>query len=263
MPQQSIQEPINDLRNAKKFFKPDWNKRIAAAKRLGELKATQAVNDLAAVIKENESAELCQAAIQALGQIGDDQAIATLIDAWEYSAPNQNDSITHVLQSFEAEQVVEQLLVAYEHSSPVVREESKKVLQQYADIKRHLIVLMGSKDTTVRNSAKNLLVQFGVPAAPDLVDALRQTDDDQIVAELINIWERVGIADRGRISQALVDLGPKRTFEPLTAALGHWSGTMCEQAGEVLRQYEGVAPHLVEMMGDEGADPKKLDQGVL
>ncbi len=66
MPSQSPQQLINDLRNARSLFRPDWPKRIAAAQALGAQRAVEAVNDLAAVVKENQNADLVRAASEAL-----------------------------------------------------------------------------------------------------------------------------------------------------------------------------------------------------
>ncbi len=63
MSSQSIQSLITDLRTARSFFRPAWDKRIAAAQRLGEMRVAEAVDDLRAVIQENQNADLSRSAI--------------------------------------------------------------------------------------------------------------------------------------------------------------------------------------------------------
>jgi tetratricopeptide (TPR) repeat protein len=69
---------INDLHNARRLFGPDWQRRIEVAQRLGDLRSTEAVKDLEAVVKENKHPELTLAALNALGCIGGDKVLEAL-----------------------------------------------------------------------------------------------------------------------------------------------------------------------------------------
>ena len=66
MPQPPIRELITTLRTAKTIIGPDYKKRVGAAKQLGALRSTEAVQDLTTVIDENKNGDLCLAAIEAL-----------------------------------------------------------------------------------------------------------------------------------------------------------------------------------------------------
>lgn len=208
MSEPSTGELIRDLRSAKRFFRPDWEKRIAAARRLGELRAAQAVGDLAAVIDENESAELCQAAVQALGQIADgsaaktlalllkknrrdlhpaaidaleqigsEQAVAALVGAWESVSTTQKETISQSLVRLGPERAAGVLVAALGHSSPAVQQQSEKVLLQFPSSVPRLIMALAHEDSRVRAGARALLVQRGIQAVPDLVAALGHADD--------------------------------------------------------------------------------------
>jgi len=74
----AISDERNALRNARRLFGPDWNRRILAAEILGEAGAVEAVADLEAVALENKHPELVKAVICALGKIRNETAVAAL-----------------------------------------------------------------------------------------------------------------------------------------------------------------------------------------
>jgi len=75
----NIQSLIAQL-SAKKFLgRPDWEKRVQAANRLGELKAIKATAELSRLVDQNEHETLTMAALKSLGKIGNEDAISTLV----------------------------------------------------------------------------------------------------------------------------------------------------------------------------------------
>ena len=71
-------DELHALRNAWRLAGPDWNRRIQAAKLLGEERALEAIPDLEAVALENKQPDLAKAAIRALGQICDETAFVAV-----------------------------------------------------------------------------------------------------------------------------------------------------------------------------------------
>jgi hypothetical protein len=69
---------IDELYNSRRLAGPDWKQRASAARRLGDLHCTQAVRELAAIIRADQNLELSLACIQALGQIAGSESIAAL-----------------------------------------------------------------------------------------------------------------------------------------------------------------------------------------
>ena len=77
---------IDELHNSRRLTGPDWNQRANAARRLGDLRCTQAIRDLAAVIRTGQNLELSLACIQALGRIDGSEAVAALNQVLEQAS---------------------------------------------------------------------------------------------------------------------------------------------------------------------------------
>lgn len=210
MSQESIALLIKDLRNARRWLGPDWNKRIAAARQLGAIHATEAVGDLAAVIDEMKHVDLCQACVNALGQIGgqqaiqmlarvldepnqtalhpqcivalqeigDDAAVNALIAAWSNPDPSQQHAIAAALSQLGSERIFRPLLVASASATPNIAEQSGKMIRALPDSTTRLVAALGDKDPLCGRSAVRLLAQIGSAAVPDLINALSNVDEN-------------------------------------------------------------------------------------
>ena len=228
MTAQSIPSVINDLRTARSFFRPDWDRRSAAAKHLGSLRAKDAVGDLVAVINENQNADLCMAAIWSLGQIGTPEAVAALIAVLGNLDVAKRGFASKALAAADPQVSFKYLLMASVNAEEPVSSSANAVLQQIGDLTPLLSAALVDSDIRVSDAAHKrlldcgkdaipvllaavtgdspnvqveatrLLAQIGVPAVPDIIKAMHQATDPA----------------RGRLVKALAAIG-----QPAIAAL--------------------------------------------
>ncbi len=241
MSDQKIQSLRSDL-NATQFrIRPDWSKRIAVAKQLGDLQAVDAVDDLQGIIEQNENDVLCLTAIHSLGQIGgrggtmalgrllkgdsnnayfpqivdaltvidSDQAIEALIDSWAQVNSQQAAEIQGRLVALGAERVAQPLIAGLTHDSSTVIVKSEQTLRRLSDVTPYLVVALGSKDASEQQVASRLLAEQGLRAIPPLLDALN-SDDERVRSAAAKTLTAIGKPAIEGLMAVLVD--PDRLF---------------------------------------------------
>jgi HEAT repeat protein len=133
--------------------------REAAAQALGQIGDPQAVDSLITALKDEESFSVKKAAMEALGQIGDARAVDPLIDTLKnrYSVSTQY---------------------------------AARALGEIGDARAvdPLIAALKSKDEHVRQAAAEALVRIGAPAVETLTATLKDKDRDarQAVVEILD-----------------------------------------------------------------------------
>ncbi len=254
---QTVSALINDLRTARGFFKPDWTKRIAAAQALGAQRASEAVNDLAAVIQENQNADLVRAALQALGQIGAPQAVASLITILDSSDLVQRDLAGKALKDVGFQVAGRALLAVAANPAARGREAANSVLRSYGDIAPVLVGALTDGNARVRDAARQRLAQDGQAAVPALLVASADPSPEVRIA-VDGILDQLGeltpllvqlLADRNdRVRQAArqrLIRGGQAAVPALIKALADPSSSVREAAYQTLGQFGDVTALLV------------------
>ena len=207
MTSQDVQSLLHDMTNARKWFLPDWNTRIAAARQLGQLQAIKAVSALRAVVLHNENADLARAALQALGQIGGDSsrkivseilsgkelaglhptamevmeamindlgssktaaAVDTLLELWSVLPVSLYPAVERALLQLGPNYVGVRLFAAIDHPNPQLSETAAKLLPHLAT---HEMLLEGLRCNSdrVRKRVRPLLTAAGAAVVEPLL----------------------------------------------------------------------------------------------
>jgi len=206
---------VNSLIKALNYPKDD-SVRSAAAKALGEIKATLAVEPLIAVLKD-KSGLVRQSAALALGQIGDSRAVEPLITVLKDIFLLR--PAAKALGQIGDTRAVEPLIAALKNSDKFARSAVVESLGRIGDTRaiRPLVAALMDSSELVSETAVEALVRIGLPAVKPLVEALYDSREDvhKIVAGV------------------LVKIGPS-TIDPLITAMDNSYPWIRKTAAETL-----------------------------
>lgn len=252
-------------------YKKDKSVREGAAKALGEIGDTQAVEPLITVIRDkNEGVR--QAAVEALDKLGwqpdrsetgalywvekrrwdkcieiGEPAVKPLIAVLKDEESNENvrQGAVEALGQIGDSRAVELLIAVLEDKSVSVRIEAAKALGHIGDVRAVDSLIIPLKDeysSYMPNAALEALVKIGVPAIEPLIVAL---DDKSASA-------------RKRAAEALGQIGDSRAVEPLIVPLRDKSSYVHHAAIEALVKIGAPAIEpLSVVLKDEDASVRK------
>jgi HEAT repeat protein len=164
----------------------DADVRQVAAKVLGEIGNTRAVEPLIFALKDSDSAVRI-VAIQSLGKIGDAHAVQPLIDALKDEVANVRRAATNALVRIDAARVVEPLIAALKDKDKEVRRVAAQSLGEIGNTRavKPLITTLKDPDKEVRRAAAQSLGKIGdARAVEPLIAALKDKDTNPLWAEL-------------------------------------------------------------------------------
>lgn len=253
--QASIPTLISDL-DAKGLLGPNWGKRIEAAKKLGELRAVQAVGPLTARINERKHDDFCRTAVEALGKIGSAEAVVELV-RW-LSDPTRRDvqaTAVIALKQIGGEAAIQALAQV---SSDTARRQvvlqglrddlrgASRLMQP--DWDRRVVAVRALAILRATEAVDDMTAEISKHKEPRLwnavIPALAQIGDDRAVTALINGWEWADATQGNVIRQMLTELGTPRTDQPLLDALHHKAPPRARKCLEVIGSNRYLtAPH--------------------
>lgn len=252
MSEQSTQELRHELRTAKRFFKPDWDRRMAAAKELGDRKATEAVDDLSSAVRETENPELRQSAVHALGQIGDQQAVTELIGFWGWADAGLRGTVNQTLMQLDANQTAVPLIEALGQRSKAVRPQAETMLRQIKGATPYLVAALAHENSLVQEAAKALLISKGAQAVPDLIVALEQ-DSAQVREGASQVLGAIGAPAVDALIQCLENEN-EHVRSAADRLLIEQGDAIAPRLIESLPENPRIAPLLIEM-GQDAVNP--------
>jgi HEAT repeat protein len=232
---------VNNLVKALGYQK-DANVRRAAAKAIGELKDTLAVEPLIAALKDASDMPVCEAGIEALGKIGDARAVEPLIEILHgrYHGWFRREAI-EALGHIGGARALEQLVAALKDG--IERQSAAGALVEIgAPAVEPLIAALKDSSEDVRKAVMGVLVQIGAAAVEPLITALQDSDKDVRKAATDALGELkdpravepliVALQDshkdvRKAAAGALRRLGDTRAVEPLIAVLKDGDEDVC------------------------------------
>jgi HEAT repeat protein len=186
--------------------------RQAAVKALGQIGDTQAVEYLITALKDSVW-NVRQAAAEALGQIGDAQAVEPLIAALKDSSWDVRQAAAEALDKLNWKPGRNETGAYYW----VAKRAWQKCVEVGAPAVRLLYGALENSDKNVRQAASEALVKIGIPAVEPLIAALKNSSKDV----------------RRAAAEALVKIGTP-AIKPLIAALKNSSKDVRQTATEAL-----------------------------
>jgi HEAT repeat protein len=189
---------------------------------------------------EDRSTQVRQAAVNALGQIGDASAVMPVIAALQnhHSYVPMRNAATKALVQFGAPAVKPLISVLEDRGLFGPRRDAIKALVQIgAPAVRPLIAALENENTSVSSGAIGALIQIGAPAVKSLISALE--DRNRQV--------------RQAAARALGQIGETSAVMPLVAALEDESGDVCCAAVTALGQIgdaSAVMPIIAALQND-------------
>ena len=170
----------------------DWTVALNSIEALGKLKATEAVTSLVVLLDDMDD-DIRRYTVEALGRIGDNRATNVLLN--------------HV-----------------EDPHPAVRAEIFRTLQKLGDVSavEHLIAALDDDDPLVCQTAASSLQELGAEIIPVLVEALEDTESEEIRYSLAQVLGQFGHAAVAPLSEIL-DSEDAHVRSSVVQALG-WIG---------------------------------------
>ena len=221
MAQQDIQSLLHDITDAKKWFLPDWNTRITAARQLGQLQASEAIAPLYEVVLRNENAELARAALQALGQIGASdalKAVRAVLDKQElvslqHTAVTVLEQAIGSLGSRQDEAAAETLLTLWPELPTSLYPAVEKALRQLGPERvgsrlNAALTSLGRISDPAQETIRSLLVAAGAEIVDPLITMLEQ-DEPRTQREILEILSQIGEPAADGLIKAAVDGSPQ------------------------------------------------------
>jgi len=258
--------------------------RIAAARGLGELHATDAVEALGAALLRDEHPGVRAAAARALEEIGDERAVSDLVAALQDADGSVRRAALNALDDLETVAATQGFLVLLTDPDPQIRQQAAVALSRLDLDEPPAQLLEALSDTSPANVEVRLAVVrmlrrmdsprppaelLGAIADPDprirraAIDGVRQFDLDAAPEEVIAALQDPNAEVRLAAVRALGDIEDPASMPALEAAL---QATLNESATEIRRavidafdDFEiSVAPAvLVSALGDVNAEIRR------
>jgi HEAT repeat protein len=217
--------------------------RVLAAEYLGQIKARVAVTPLLALTGDAHPERLRRAAIDALGEIGDPAAVATLVTALRDGPVSLQQAAADALGAIADPRSAAQLA----RLADTLRGPGK-----HHAVRAWGAVLREHPDASARGRLEKLATTGGALEALAAIGALAALDDAGAVPALVAIAAE-GTPERQRAALwALGELGDERAIAPLVAALAskddRVSATAAWALGDLARE-PALQPKLVSAAG--------------
>lgn len=177
----------------------------------------QAVAALLALLNDPED-EVCEAAIKALGTLGDPQTFPFLVQVFTCYSSHARPLALKTLVHLDYTQAMPYLLTGIGDGTASVRRVTSRALED-ARVIGALIATLGHADANIRRSAAAILGGQGDARAVDPLIAILHDEDTAV---------------RRVAAQRLGELGDARAVEPLIAALGDASESVRRHAARAL-----------------------------
>lgn len=218
-------------------------------------KEAPVVEYLSSKVLMHEHEKVREAAIEALGKIGDMRAVDPLGKALKDKSIWVRQAAVKALGQIRTPQTVELLIVALkDNDHNYVRQAAAKVLGEVRDTQAvaPLIEMLKDRDSSVRDRAVEILGQIGDKRAVEpLIEMLKDKDDRvqiQAVRALGNIGDAQAVEpliellkdEKVRLSavETLGQIGDKRAVEPLVTVLINADEWGLEKVAETLKQID-------------------------
>lgn len=228
-------EAIEPLMSVIKNQQDDSDVRFTSVQALGFIPDAQSISALGIILSDQILGDFHSAAITALGEIGNKQAMQTLIESWEQLSGTKQNNIQKVLIQLESAKTIELLIESLGHSSLAVREQTTATLRQFENATPHLILALGHENDRVRDGVQSHLTQIGKPVIPSLAAVLGQSDEhirqgaiktllqigSPAIGELITLAISEDESTATIATDILIEIGEPSVKPLITASVSH------------------------------------------
>jgi len=199
----------------------NWRVRRAAIDALGKIGDPQAVQPLIKALSDRDL-RVRQSAANALGEIGNPQAVEALIKALEDENWFVRQSAIKALGKTDDPQAIQSLIKALIDRDSRVRVSAARTLGEIGDPQavQPLIKALSDRDLRVRQSAADALGETGRPAIQPLIKALEDENSS------LRLWS----------AEALGRIGDPQAVQPLIKALSDRNSRVRISAARTLGQ---------------------------
>ncbi len=224
-------EAEHDVEKLTATIKENLDTSCAAIAALGRLAAPQAVELLLAVLEDDN---VRKTTIEALGEIGDEQAVTSLTPLLADGSNEIQSAAACALGQIGDPQAIPSLIDAVQEGD-ISKDAAKAIIEISEDPVEHLAPMLQAQDQRVRWAAAEALSEVGPPAAAALIDVLKdeesdalapaawalgETEDEQAIKPLISLLDHPDTKVRQVAAVELGRLEATRAAEPLSTALG-------------------------------------------